>query len=642
MSFLGHVPTADWKENMVWRANVERGAAMLPHAQRALRKACEEDPLFLANGFLWCWEPRSALKRNPLICWPDQANLIIEIVDGIRQAIRTRELFDLLVDKAREQGGTYGYVAAYVYFWLFEPGFMGGVVARNEDQVDSRDREGAVLYKFNYMIEQLPYWLRPKKWTRNVTEHVFTNHDIRSTVVGSAAVENLFRGERMTCVVNDEIGSSEWITSGKDEQAAASTSHVTDCRVYISTMSQDAGMFYNALQKARKSPDPQTKVVVLDWMNNPMHSRLAFTMRNGSPVALNSSDQPAVEEYVNRRKETINRLIREEFIKEGRPTSPWVIGHCLQTTSTPQSIAREIYRDAKGAVGKVFEPELLDRMKRECCRPPVWQGDFIVDEEESVVKGLVKRSGGSLKLWFDPDKLDVPVGHYAIGSDISMGGTGDNSSNSTLCGVDIFKGEQVLAYAVKGMRVHDFAKVMVAAARWLRNAYLGWESTGPGETIVQKEILGPSIGYYYIYYRQTNPIGGEREKKPGWANKSDADKLRLFEQLCLGFKGGSFTPRDEDMVEECGEYDIDPKTKRIVHSPSKTKGGADSGAHGDRCIAAGIADLLRRDRTNNGLDKTPPTVQNAPMYSPAWILQQNAAKKAEYDVVGHIFGEDGR
>jgi hypothetical protein len=230
----------------------------------------------------------------------------------------------------------------------------------------------------------------------------------------------------------------------------------------------------------------------------------------------------------------------------------------------------------------------------------------------------------------------VPDDDYAIGADIAMGGTGAQASNSTLCGISRFTGHQVMSYAVKGVRAYDFAKIMAAVARWMRNAYLGWEATGPGESIIEKEILGPHIGYYNVYFRTVRMMGGKKEKKPGWLNKNQSAKRDLFEAMELAFAGDKFIPRDEEMIVECGEYEIDQKGD-VIHAPTKIKKDS-QGAHGDRCIAAGVVWIMCDQHVlGTGIDKDQRKAQNPGRYTIARYLQDREEEKTLGEIGGNHF-----
>jgi hypothetical protein len=613
--FVAYVPKTV-EENLQWRAEMYRAAARDRSYQRALRRAAWDDTLFFFRAFLWTFEARARVTDKPFCFWDNQVQPIVEADRAIDDALQTEENVTVLFPKSRAQGATLLLLGVCLKRFLRDTGFTCGLVTRNEKLVDSLTDSDTMMWRVQYFLDRLPFWMKPERVDRNVSEHTIYNQDRRSSFVGFSATQNVGRGGRRTVFILDEFGAEEWITSERDAKVLDSLRDVTNCMLIPSTFSGTTGKFWEMCEQPGKG-----RKVTVAWWDNPTQNRLSYVIRKEVAVASNPEEQLAVEAYLRKHADDMAILKRRGFIKDGRKRSPWYDRKCLTPGATPRGIAREQDMDARGAVGKVFDVDVLDKMKRESCRSPLWQGRPVVDPETCTLTGLIQQDDGPMKLWFRPG-LDntVPMGDYAVGSDISSGGTGEYSSNSTLCGVDMFTGQQALAYAIQGMKVHDFARVMVAVARWLRKAYLGWEASGPGETIVEKEVLDPTkIGYYNVYYRDVNPIGGKKERKPGWGNKKESDKLDLFEQLAISFADGRFEPRDAEMIEECGEYELDSGGK-IVHAPSKRSGAGQE--HGDRCVGAGVAWLLCTDRMKNKLDKPDARRHNPPYGSPAWQMRE--------------------
>ena len=260
-------------------------------------------------------------------------------------------------------------------------------------------------------------------------------------------------------------------------------------------------------------------------------------------------------------------------------------------------------------------------MKDEECKQPIFEGNFVYDPETLEFKGLIASENGPLKLWFKPSVDHLPpFGLYAIGCDIATGGTGDFSSNSVACGVNVSTGEQVMEYAVMGMLSPKFGRAAVALAKWLQKAYLGWEASGMSSPFATEVI--EKAEYENIYYREVTGVGNrEKTKKPGWWNGSDDDKGRLFEEMCLDMEEGRFIPRSKELIGECGEYEWEKG--KIVHRPARRSEEIGK-AHGDRCIAAGVVSMLLRDRPAGAFALMEEEQRDPPYGSMAWRLNQPA------------------
>jgi hypothetical protein len=175
-----------------------------------------------------------------------------------------------------------------------------------------------------------------------------------------------------------------------------------------------------------------------------------------------------------------------------------------------------------------------------------------------------------------------------MGCDIAMGSDGAYSSNSVASAIDDRSGEQVVEYTVRGMPAIKFARNVVGLAKWLQNAYLGWEDRGMARPFAN-EIM-EVIYYGNVYYRPVEPVGDKRKtRKAGWWNGKDEHKADLFEKMALAMEMGIYKVRSADLVRECGEYEWEKG--KIIHQPTKTRDASEK-AHGDRCIAAGVAYLL--------------------------------------------------
>lgn len=584
-------------------------------------------PLLVHN--CWLFEPRALVKEIPFCTWPHQDPCILTMDQAITDSERRQEPIDVVVDKSRGQGATWMYLMVFLRRWLRDPMFSAGLVTRNEKLVDSTRDPDTLMWKFHWALEQLPPWMirpSPIGYTRLISDHIIMNNANGATICGYSATGDVARGGRKTTFALDELGAADWIRAENDYSAMDSTQHVTNCRLLVSTYGADRGAFFEAATE-----DTDAIKVILDWHNNPIQNRLAYQLQsNGKVVAERADEQAEVEKYIKKNKRRFQKLERRGHTMENKIRSPWYDSECSRPNATPRSVAKELDRNPRGAVGKVFDVDVLDRMTEECCQTPLWQGRLVADSQTATVGGLIRQENGPLKLWFLPG-LDnmVPYGSYVVGCDISAGGTGEYSSNSVACGINAASGEQVFEYTIKGLAPTKFARVCVALARWFRNACLGWEATGPGH---QFEPEVAELAYYNIYYRPPPllELGNPKyQRKPGWWNGRDEDKGLLFEHFCIGMDEGKMTPRSEQMVKECGEYEW--ADGKIVHAPTKAqRGGATGKAHGDRCIAGGVAWLLCRDRAKIGLDRSEPLAENAEYGSFAWREEQERARQRKF------------
>lgn len=602
----------DLVENVKWRIRCRERALVDDRFRNALFQACEQDVLFFFSLVLWVHEPRAKIKLRPFIPWKHQETVILAMDEAITEAMQKEHPVSVTVKKSRAQGGTYTYLGVQIRRALIEKGFSSGLVTRNEKMMDSKD-PSAVMNKLSMMLDKLPLWMLDG-YERNISDHTIKIPETESTWVGFAATADVARGGRFTLFAFDEVGSEEFIANGIDYKIMSSVSHVTNCSILCSTFGADTGVFY---ESAMDTDNP--RVFSLDWRDNPEHSRLAYVKQDGVVKAIKPEDQEEVDRYIKSHERDIRAIERRGHKIEGKVRSPWYDSHCLIPGATPRYIARELDMDAKGSAGKVFAPDLLERMKREQGRRPVWRGVPVFDEETLELKGLIPRDDGPLSLWFKPGIDNRPtLGPFTIACDIASGGVGAYSSNSVASGIDNRTGEQVLEYVIKGMEPRPFARMAVGLSLWMRNALLGWEDSGVSGGFA-KEVV-EVCNYGNIFYRDVTQLGSQKKSRKAGFPCRDADKADMFEQFALAMEQGRYVPRSEEMLVECGEYEWDGA--KIIHAPTKNKGATDKN-HGDRAIsAAGAWLVFATDNLGEKVDNDIENGQNPEYGSFLWRERQ--------------------
>lgn len=603
----------DQKVNLKWRKACRVRALTDLRFRKALIDACMTDLLFFMGFCCWSFEPRAKVKVRPFIPWPHQESVFLAMDKAIDDSGEDKSI-DVIVDKSRAQGGTYGYLWVDLRRWLRDPMFSAGFVSRNESLIDSKTDASTVLWKVAWAIEKLPFWLVPKGWDvnkhRNLGQHTFLNPENGALFSGYAAGQDVAAGGRSTVFTIDEAGARDFISGGKDYAVQEALHDVSNCIRMVSARYVDAGVFHEACENPGEAVH-----LILDWKDNPIHGKNSYVVSpEGKAIAVRPKEQKAVDKYLKENPNRKSQLERKGFKFEGRVRSPWYDMRCLRTSATPRLIASQLDRDPRGAVGKVFTSELLARAK-ESCRQPIWQGTPVFDEEDLELTGLLPRSDGNLKLWFRPGAdSSPPLGPFTVGCDMASGSDGSYSSNSVAWILDDRTGEQVGEYVVKGMPLIKFARVVVGLCLWLRKARLGWEDSGMSAPFA-KEIL-EVIYYGNVYYRDVPEIGSKRKsRKAGWGNRKNEDKADLFEQMALGMETGKLILRSDEVIRECGEYEWEDG--KIIHAPTKNHGAKEVN-HGDRAIAAGVAWLVYTSENDGRVDISEETSETPEVGSFLW------------------------
>jgi hypothetical protein len=910
----------DMIENLKWRIRCRERALTDIQFRNAFWQACMEDVCFFMSAVCYGYDPRAKHKIVPFIPYPHQEYVFNKLDEAIDYTQEQEKTLDVLVDKARAQGGTFGYLWVDLRRWLRDPMFSAGYVTRNADLVDSKTDSDTVLWKVQFALNMLPAWMRPQ-YERNLSQHTFENKENGALLKGYAAGQDVAAGGRATVFTMDEAGAKDFVAGGKDYSVMEALHDVTNCaaegtlvvtdhglveiekielfhRVWDGTMwvSHDGCVYQGeketissygveltpdhqvltkigwrdasvkglereeirlpngyreewpheawespvglsmrlreqnccygelfakgAYKKLRMSargfsqrvedpslccldrheaevlqPEPplvsplrgeghkslramdelhplsgrhggsprrdgprqnkckrrlrkvelqmvfsrgtseqqkdqstcrnfirendgvaafrtsehilygsprksrkrlvkrrsvssctrkreevvQKKKVydllncgpraaftvidssgrpllihnclrlvsaryvdqgvfheaceagtieggwhlILDWKDHPVHSKHSYIVTDNIPKACKPEDAEAVAAYHKSKPNLRDDLERKGFKYEGVVRSPWYDMRCLRKTARPQLIASQLDRNPKGAVGKVFMSELLDRMRHTHGRLPVWRGIPVFEGDTLKITGLLPREDGPLSLWFKPGiDNSPPLGPFTIACDIASGGTSGYASNSVASGIDDRTGEQVLEYVIKGLEPRAFAKRVVGLCLWMRKALLGWEDSGVSSGFA-KEVM--EVLYYgNVYYRDVTQLGSQKKsRKPGFPSK-DADKADMFEQLALGMHDGRYTPRSLEMLTECGEYEW--KNGKVIHGPTQNRGATDKN-HGDRAIAAAGAWLVFSSENAGNRVDTDENASNNPEYgSFLWREQQEAPR----------------
>jgi hypothetical protein len=129
--FFDLVPK-DSIENLRWRIRCRERAMIDQRFRDALWQAAMSDLCFFMAAFCWGYDPRARFKVVPFVPYDHQASVFVAMDEAINTAEREERSVDVILDKARAQGGTFGYLWVDLRRWLRDPMFSAGYVTRNE------------------------------------------------------------------------------------------------------------------------------------------------------------------------------------------------------------------------------------------------------------------------------------------------------------------------------------------------------------------------------------------------------------------------------------------------------------------------------------------------------------------------------
>ena len=579
------------KDNLRWRARSMESVIDDQDVIAFFRSACERDPLFFINAFCWTYDPRCTQSpKIPFILYDPLQS------DAIRQIIMAIGDHDLLIEKSRDMGASWLCIVAFAWCYLYLPGFSGLFVSRVEEYVDKPGNPKSMFWKFDFILDNLPTWLRPVGYSVSLhrSKMHIENPENGAVIDGESTTGNVARGDRRTAILLDEFAAVE-----QGHRVLSSTRDATNCRLFNSTPAGTNNAFYDIRQTG-------VQRLRLHWSAHPVKSSGLYTtddfckLKHLDSVKHGPDFHPILDDKIR---------------------SPWYDRECERAINE-QEIAQELDIDYLGSGFQYFNARAVGKAILEHTRPPLYVGELEYDDTTGEPIRFVEGSGGSLSLWSLLDGEYRPsLGHkFCAGADVSAG-TG--SSNSCLAGYDISTCEKVFEYVNPYLRPEQFAKQTVAIMKWFGNAFLIWESYGPGRQFGSRL---EDLHYGNLYMRERREgISGKKSAIPGWCPTKEG-KLILMGEYRSAVEKGECVNRSKLALEEALEY-VFGADGSIEHSRSKSKTDP-SGAkanHGDRCIADALAWKALRERVHAPAAET----RVIPVGSLAW---RNNRREQEHEL----------
>jgi hypothetical protein len=556
----------DLAGNAKWRSDIHQKVLDNPDYADVLWEICSQDPIFLMNGFAWTYDPRSKIGEKrlpfpklPFILYPFQEDALLRLVNSIGE-------HDILIEKSRDMGASWLCMASMFWRWLFEPMQSFLLVSRVEAYVDDSENPKALMWKWDFLLDNLPSWLQPRGYKKKIHRRKMhcENPENGSVVDGESTNMNVARGDRRTAILLDEFAAVE-----QGGSVLKATRDATNSRIFNSTPMGTGNSFYDIRET-------NIEKIRLHWSVHPSKSIGLYTSDDKGTLRI--LDQPG---YPDDYMPTLDGKIR----------SPWYDGECKRAAH-PQEIAQELDIDFLGSGHQFFNQALIQEATRKFARAPVVIGDLEYDDTIAEPIRFYENKGGKFKLWFFLGKGDKPPtkNKVTLGVDVSAG-TG--SSNSCISGWDVVTNEKILEFASPYVRPEELARLAVSLARWLGNAFLLWEANGPGRQFGDRVM---ELGYGNIYYKKKDEsITKKSTTIPGW-HATRETKLVLLGSYRNMIEKQKCANRSKDALDETLEYVFLPNGS-VVHSRSTDKedpSGAGA-SHGDRVIADALGVLGLRE-----------------------------------------------
>lgn len=568
---LGDKIPLDRKRNLKWRRYVVERGAQDVEFRAYIRRACELDPIFFINTFMWTHDPRVGMTRDdtrsaqqPFITYPFQVDAIRLICDCIGHE-------DVVCEKSRDQGATWCFLIAMLWFWMFQEGKDFALMSRTAEMVDSPSNMNALMPKLDFALRRLPTWLKPRY---TYTKMKLVNDENESTFAGYATTADGPRGGRGTAVFMDEHAFFE---TADGYNAWTSMQKFTNSRLTCSTPNGTGNCFYEVKQRADRG---DIKRVYMHWSKHPLQSKGLYKYTGPGELQILDESYKFAPDY--------------EFVLDPEWTtrSPYFDEECRRSGRRSE-IAQELQIDYLGSGDPFFSKVEIEKAVNDFARPPLMVLDILrhFDSQVCEIEHFDERSDGKehghLALWIALDASLRPPSHreYAIGADISAG---TDASNSVLSIGDRATGEKIGQLVTNRVNPMRFGQIAVALARWFcgprgEGAYLIWEQNGPGR---QFEAGVLETGYANFFYKEDEKsILRKRSLVPGWHANPESKRV-LLSEYSSALARGDFNNPSEMAIREMGQFQYVSGGK-IEHSSASAaldpSGQRDN--HGDMVIA---------------------------------------------------------
>lgn len=580
-------------ENLLWRQKLVENLADDEGLRDDFLTACRLAPELAFDSLLWTFNPLNppGERNRPFILRPAQRKVVREIVSGIRDG------HDLLINKSRYEGATWLVCGVFFVFWLLEPDSLFIVASRKEDLVDKAGNRDCLFYKFSYMNDNLPSWVRV--YEAEKTHLHYSNPRNGSVIVGESTNESLGAGSRALAVMPDEFGRVEHKIA---QNIRETLSDVTKCVIYNSTHFYGRGHPFARLLYSGK-----VKVVDLPWYKNPEKNRGLYRSPDINKLEFfdDCYEKLYPKAFTSRTCEygELERSMivyypeaKISFKADGsnKFRSPWYDSETARRD--PRDVAQNIDMNPVGAGDVFFDPDVLLSV-RQRCRPPDVTGEveYKRNDKGNLYGVRFVEGGGRKRLeWWG----ELPQGrpdqdhNYIISADISLG-TGSSNSVMGIYDVNLFA--KVGQFVSSDVPPEEFADIVTAACMWCGGAcgkpYLAWEANGPGGSFEKRIVQN---GWDFMYKgKQKKVRSGVRTRAGWWATKESKYDLLLELRIALSnaLKNNSTGKKlvfyDENTAREYEDYIFFEDGEIGLSTCADESSGARS-AHGDRVIPDGL------------------------------------------------------
>lgn len=482
-----------------------------------------------------------------------------------------------------------------------------------------------LTHNCDYFIENLPGWLQP--YSDRIDRHLGMM-ETGSTIDGESTNDNFARGDRRTAIALDEFPSVE-----NGYMIEKAVGDATNCPIWFGTPNGASGAFYDIYNRMQ-AENPE-RIVHLHWSEHPEKRKGLYT-----------SEHDENEVYQLKILDTEYKFPADyKFILDGRLRS---IAYDERERRAPNRrvMAQEWDMDFQASAWQWFDTVKVTELKAKTAKPHDQFGEIFLDPDWKHPRWNENHRAGKIKLWFKfiLDAEGKPLANIpkdwtdvVIACDIGLGTAGEYSSNSVASIYRRKSGEKIGQYTTNDTTPTEFCRRVLALCHWFNNAYLIWESNGPGG-LFTNEVK--KAGYRNVYYSEKNlaKFVDEKTSNPGWHSNKDTKKI-LLEDYSNALLDGKIKNRCAEALDELAQYVHEPNGV-IVHSRAKTQRKDDTDPteagenHGDMVISDALANFGIADINKREIEQPPETPPPPPGSFGARSLEAREARRNQPRIWG--------
>ena len=579
-----------YEANLRFRSEVMRDAVQSLAMQDQLRLLCSQSILLWLNLFGWTYRQNiiadDGVQRSlvdgrlnwwPFITWPcqdDAAQIMVEAVQEGR---------NVLIDKSRDMGATWLFIAVFHWFWQFHRSVNFLEISRKQELVDKRGNPKSLFWKHDRLLERQPRWLQPRT---ERTELLLANKSLGSTISGEATTGSVGQGDRTTAAAVDEASRI------RELDAVVSALRDTTSSIFLVSTPNGPSAF------SRFRFGGTFKTITLGYWDHPEKGRNRVLKTDPKTGKVYWSTPWFEHERFKRSKDG---NLEERDIAENILIDHMSSGSLFFDTSVlarQRSRSEHIRPSHTGTIR--FEPFENILQADDACR----------EGSKEAIHWHENRTEGKWRLWVDLETdtatglLRPPAGAYVLGIDIARG---VGASNSVISVFDRDRGIKVAEFADGMTGPYQLARVATMAgiffaSRHSRVAFAAWENNGPGGEF-RKEVL--SLRYNWFYYKsKLRGVTEVQSTSPGWDSSRQA-KYDLLEDYRGALASDEYINPSTEALDEAAEY-LFYDDGSIGPGKLKDENANARATHGDRVIADALAWMAAQTAPRMRRQKVPP------------------------------------